>query len=69
MKFLSPVRIGDVVTVTATVSEIMNPKRVRMALRCKCNNDRIAASGWAIVVPPEGVDVEEPDSAIRGIFG
>ena len=67
MKFLSPVRIGDVVTVTATVSEIMNPKRVRVVLRCKVD-DRIVASGWAVVVPPDGVDVEEPDSAIMGIF-
>lgn len=67
MKFLSTVRIGDTVVVTVRLEEIKNPRRVWVALHCKVG-DRWVASGRALMVPPEGVDVEEPDFAIRGIF-
>ncbi len=54
MKFLSPVRIGDTVAVTATVAEIKNPRRVWVDLVCSVDH-REAARGRALVVPPEGM--------------
>lgn len=52
MKFLSPVRVGDTVSVTATVSEIRNPKRVWVDLVCSVDRRKVA-TGRALVVPPE----------------
>lgn len=52
IKFLKPVFIGDTVTATATVMEIINPKRVRMLVACVNQNGEDVAIGNAVVVPP-----------------
>ncbi len=52
IRFLKPVYIGDTVTATATVSEIINPRRVRLVVACVNQSGDDVAIGNAIVVPP-----------------
>lgn len=52
IRFVRPVFVGDTVTATATVMEIINPKRVRMFVTCVNQNGEDVALGNAIVVPP-----------------
>jgi len=58
MAFKAPVRPGDIVTCTATVAEIVNPKRVRLNLSCANHGGTEVASGSAFVVPPEATVLE-----------
>ena len=53
IKFLKPVFLGDTVTATATVMEIVNPKRVRMMVACLNQQGEDVAVGNALVVPPK----------------
>lgn len=53
VKFLKPVFLGDTVTATATVMEIINPKRVRMMVACLNQQGEDVALGNALVVPPK----------------
>ena len=53
IRFVKPVFIGDTVTATATVLEIINPKRVRLLVACHNQNGIDVAIGNAIVVPPK----------------
>ncbi|HMQ14628.1 MAG TPA: MaoC family dehydratase [Phycisphaerae bacterium] len=52
IRFLKPVFMGDTVTATATVMEIINPKRVRMFVACVNQDGVDVALGNAIVIPP-----------------
>jgi len=52
ISFLKPVYIGDTVTATATVMEIINPKRVRLMVACVNQDGQDVAIGNAVVVPP-----------------
>jgi len=52
IKFLKPVFIGDQITATATVTEIINPRRVRLMVACTNQEGQDVAIGNAIVVPP-----------------
>ncbi|MCK6484227.1 MAG: MaoC family dehydratase [Phycisphaerae bacterium] len=52
IKFFKPVFIGDTVTATATVMEIINPKRVRLLVACVNQKGEDVAMGNAVVVPP-----------------
>jgi acyl dehydratase len=52
IRFLKPVRIGSTITATATVEEIMNPKRIRMFVACVNEQGEDVAIGNAILVPP-----------------
>lgn len=58
MVFKAPVRPGDIVTCTATVAEIVNPKQVRLNLSCTNHGGTEVASGSALVVPPEATVLE-----------
>jgi 3-hydroxybutyryl-CoA dehydratase len=52
IRFLKPVYVGDTVTATATVMEIINPKRVRMLVACLNQKGDDVALGNALVIPP-----------------
>jgi 3-hydroxybutyryl-CoA dehydratase len=53
IKFLKPVFLGDTVTATATVMEIVNPKRVRMMVACLNQQGEDVAVGNALIIPPK----------------
>jgi len=53
IKFLKPVYFGDTVTATGTVTEINNPKRVRLMVACLNQRGEDVALGNAIVIPPK----------------
>jgi len=53
VSFLAPVRIGDTVTATVEVAEIMpDKKRVRLNTYCTNQEDKKVVDGEAIVSPP-----------------
>lgn len=52
IRFLKPVYFGDTITATATVIEIINPKRVRLLVACVNSQGEDVAIGNAVVVPP-----------------
>lgn len=53
IRFLQPVFIGDTITATATVMEIIHPKRIRLMVACTNQSGEDVAIGNAIVRPPE----------------
>ena len=53
IKFLKPVYFGDTVTATGTVTEIINPQRVRLMVTCHNQHGEDVALGNAIVIPPK----------------
>lgn len=53
LRFLKPVFLGDTVTATATVMEIINPKRVRLMVSCKNHDGDDVAVGNVVVIPPK----------------
>lgn len=57
LRFLKPVFLGDTITATATVMEIINPKRVRLMVACLNGKGEDVAIGNAVVVPPEGTRI------------
>ena len=60
MKFLKPVYFGDTVTATGTVTEIINPKRVRLMVACVNQRGADVALGNAVVIPPK-------ETVLRGV--
>ena len=52
IRFLKPVYINDTITAMATVTEIINPQRVRMLVDCVNQHGDDVALGNAIVIPP-----------------
>jgi acyl dehydratase len=54
IRFLKPVFIWDTITATAIVTEIINPKRVRLMVYCVNQHGEDVALRNAIVIPPEG---------------
>ncbi len=52
VRFLRPVYFGDTITATATVMEIINPKRVRLFVACLNQKGEDVALGNAVVIPP-----------------
>ncbi len=53
VNFLKPVRIGDTVTATAEVAEVMaEKKRVRLNTFCTNQNGEVVLDGQAVVSPP-----------------
>ncbi len=52
IRFLKPVFFGDTVTARATVTEIINPKRVRLMVACTNQKGEDVALGNAVVIPP-----------------
>ena len=52
IRFLKPVYINDTITAMATVTEIINPQRVRMLVACVNQHGDDVALGNAIVIPP-----------------
>lgn len=57
IRFLRPVFFGDLVTATATVTEIVNPKRIRLLVACRNEKGEDVAIGNAVVVPPAKTQV------------
>lgn len=57
IRFLKPVFIHDTVTATATVAEIINPKRVRLMVACANQRGEDVALGNAIVIPPSATEI------------
>lgn len=53
IRFLKPVYLGDTVTANGTVTEIINPKRVRLFVACVNQHGEDVAIGNAIVIPPK----------------
>lgn len=52
IRFLKPVFLGDTIKAAATVTEIINPKRVRLMVACTNQSGEDVAIGNAIVIPP-----------------
>ncbi|MDE2014230.1 MAG: MaoC family dehydratase [Alphaproteobacteria bacterium] len=51
-RFKAPVRIGDTVTATCTVKEVLAEKR-RVSFDCACKvGDTVVVEGEAVVMPP-----------------
>lgn len=58
VNFLKPVRIGDTVTATAEVAEVMGEKkRVRLKTFCTNQKGEVVLDGQAIVSPPRRLPV------------
>ncbi len=57
IRFLKPVFIGDTITATGTVTEIINPKRVRMMVACINQDGKDVSIGNAIVIPPKTTEL------------
>jgi len=53
IKFLKPVYLGESVTAEAIVTEIINPKRVRLLVAARNEQGEDVALGNALVVPPD----------------
>jgi len=53
IKFLKPVYLGEQVTAEAIVTEIINPKRVRLLVAVRNHAGEDVALGNAVVVPPK----------------
>ncbi len=62
IKFLKPVYFGDTLTATATVTEVINPKRVRLMVACHNQDGEDVSLGNAIVVPPREAVVVSQDA-------
>ncbi len=52
IRFLKPVYFLDTVTANATVTEIINPKRVRLLVACVNQHGEDVAVGNAVIIPP-----------------
>lgn len=57
IRFLKPVFIGETVTANAIVTEIINPKRMRLMVYCVNQDGADVAIGNAVVIPPEGTKI------------
>ena len=53
LKFTAPVRIGDTITATATVKELI-PERNRVVIETVCRNQEgvVVTTGEAVLLPP-----------------
>lgn len=58
IRFLKPVYFDDTITANAIVTEIINPKRMRLMVYCVNQDGVDVAIGNAVVIPPEGTRVE-----------
>ena len=52
LKFLAPVHIGDTVTATAEVVEVIENKRLRIHTTCTTQDGTLVIDGEALVMPP-----------------
>ena len=52
LKFTAPVRIGDTVTATAEVVEVVDGKRLRLHTTCVNQDGTMVLDGEAMVLPP-----------------
>lgn len=52
LKFLAPVHIGDTVTATCEVEEIIDNKRLRIRTVCTTQDGTVVIDGEAMVLPP-----------------
>ena len=52
IRFLRPVYINDTIKATGTVTEIINPKRIRLMVACVNQRGEDVAIGNAVVIPP-----------------
>jgi len=52
LNFTAPVRIGDTITATAEVVEIINGKRLRLRTTCVNQRGETVVEGEAVVLPP-----------------
>lgn len=57
IRFLAPVFLGDTVTARATVTELINAKRVRLLVSCMNQDHKDVAIGNALVIPPKGTEL------------
>jgi len=57
IQFRKPVFLNDTITATATVTEIIAAKRVRLMVACVNQNGEDVALGNAIVIPPPGMEL------------
>lgn len=53
LKFRRPVFVGDEVTIVVKVLEILEKKRVKLETVCMNNEDEVAVTGEAVVIPPD----------------
>ena len=53
LRFTAPVRIGDTVTVSLTVLELLSKKRVRLATVCRNQNGETVLDGEATILVDE----------------
>jgi len=53
IKFLKPVYFGDTMTATGMVTEIINPRRVRLMVTCHNQHGEDIALGNVVVIPPK----------------
>lgn len=50
MKFTAPVRIGDTITATITVLELLSKNRVRLATTCRNQSGETVLDGEAVIL-------------------
>lgn len=65
IRFFKPVFIHDTITATATVTEIMNPQRVRLLVVCVNQKGEDVAMGNAVVIPPRETRLITEPAATR----
>jgi 3-hydroxybutyryl-CoA dehydratase len=53
LRFIAPVRIGDTVTVSLTVLELLSKKRVKLSTVCKNQNGETVLDGEATILVDE----------------
>jgi len=54
IKFIAPVHIGDTITATATIVELLPEKnRVRLETVCTDQNGKVVTTGEAVLMPPK----------------
>jgi 3-hydroxybutyryl-CoA dehydratase len=50
LKFTAPVKIGDTVTVTVTVTELLPKNRVKLSTHCRNQSDETVCTGEATIL-------------------
>lgn len=56
LKFLSPVRVGDLITARAEIIEILEKGRLRLKTTCRKRDGSLVLDGEAVVIRPKALE-------------
>lgn len=56
LRFLSPVRIGDLITARVEIVEILEKGRLRLKTTCRKQDGSLVVDGEAVVIGPKAVE-------------